>query len=595
MLVPNGTTPRAAPEAATRRGNPTDDPSFSPSAAWRDGPLCPPFVPHSEIRVTQTGASLKLGIKIRWGAERRKEPSTVTSDLRVGATSTSQTAHAGSPKAATASATESLTGPLASPKAPRWRRAYSRRLIVTDFLVLVWVVYGAQIAWFGTGNATVAMAHDARITDLSYWGFSAVLIVAWMWALSLIDSRSERVIGTGAQEYIRVIDASFRLFGLIAIIAFLTQIEIARGYLLISLPLGVATLVLGRWVWRQWLIMKRQTGEYSAKVLLVGSLASVTQIARELDRSPSAGYRVVGACVPTGKIAGTVPGTAIPIMGSVDAVERAVATTGADTVAVTSTDELPPDKVKQISWSLEAGRQHLVLAPSIIDVAGPRLHTRPVAGLPLIHVETPRFSKGQLFLKRSVDLAGSLLGVVVLSPLLLFLAVTVRLTSEGPILFRQTRIGLRGREITMFKFRSMVVNAEDLLKHLEKQNRDAGNEVMFKMRNDPRVTRVGRVMRRFSLDELPQLFNVINGSMSLVGPRPPLPTEVAQYADHVHRRFLVKPGITGLWQVSGRSSLSWEETVRLDLSYVENWTLLGDMVILAKTARATLKPGDTAA
>ncbi|TXK16047.1 sugar transferase [Microbacterium wangchenii] len=518
----------------------------------------------------------------------------MTSDLRVGATSTSQTAHADSPEAATASTTESLTGP-ATPKPPRWRRAYTRRLIVTDFLVLVWVVYGAQIAWFGTGNATVAMAHDARITDLSYWGFSAVLIAAWMWALSLIDSRSERVIGTGAQEYIRVIDASFRLFGLIAIIAFLTQIEIARGYLLISLPLGIATLVLGRWVWRQWLIMKRQTGEYSAKVLLVGSLASVTQIARELDRSPSAGYRVVGACVPTGKIADTVPGTAIPIMGSVDAVERAVATTGADTVAVTSTDELPPDKVKQISWSLEAGRQHLVLAPSIIDVAGPRLHTRPVAGLPLIHVETPRFSKGQLFLKRSVDLAGSLLGVVLLSPLLLFLAVTVRLTSEGPILFRQTRIGLRGREITMFKFRSMVVNAEDLLKHLEKQNRDAGNEVMFKMRNDPRVTRVGRVMRRFSLDELPQLFNVINGSMSLVGPRPPLPSEVAQYADHVHRRFLVKPGITGLWQVSGRSSLSWEETVRLDLSYVENWTLLGDMVILAKTARATLKPGDTAA
>ncbi|QEW04755.1 sugar transferase [Microbacterium lushaniae] len=476
----------------------------------------------------------------------------------------------------------------------KWRHTYARRLLLTDFLVLVWVVYGAQIAWFGMGNATVAMANDARITDLSYWAFSAILIVVWMWALSLVDSRNERVIGTGSQEYIRVADASFRLFGLIAIFAFLTQIDLARGYLLISLPLGIATLVLGRWVWRQWLIMKRQRGEFSAKVLLVGSLASVTQIARELQRNPSAGYLVVGACVPSGKVADTIPGSTIPVMGSVDAVERAIAATGADTVAVTSTDELPPDKVKEISWSLEAGRQHLVLAPSITDIAGPRLHTRPVAGLPLIHVETPRFSKGQLFLKRAVDVVASVLGVIVLSPLLVVLAVTVKLTSQGPVLFRQTRIGLRGQDFTMLKFRSMVPNAEELLEQLADGKRDAGNEVMFKMKNDPRITPVGRVMRKFSLDELPQLFNVIGGSMSLVGPRPPLPKEVAQYADHVHRRFLAKPGITGLWQVSGRSSLSWEDSVRLDLSYVENWSLMGDVVILLKTGRAALLPGETA-
>ena len=146
----------------------------------------------------------------------------------------------------------------------------------------------------------------------------------------------------------------------------------------------------------------------------------------------------------------------------------------------------------------------------------------------------------------------------------------------------------------MIKFRSMVVNAEDLLARLTERQRDAGNEILFKMRNDPRATPVGRIMRKFSLDELPQLFNVIGGSMSLVGPRPPLPSEVAQYADHVHRRFVVKPGITGLWQVSGRSTLSWEETVRLDLSYVENWSLLTDAAIVAKTARAVLAPGRSA-
>ena len=475
-----------------------------------------------------------------------------------------------------------------------WRRAYAARLWGSDLFVLAWVAFGTQLLWFGFGNAQVAIREDARLSDFSYWAFSAGLIVAWMWALSLIDSRDYRVIGTGTTEYIRVVRASFSLFGAIAILAFLLRVDVARGYLLIALPLGVVVLVIERWLWRQWLIAHRWLGEYSARVLLVGSEESVASIARDLHRLPSAGYRVVGACVPSGRIAATIPGTDVPVMGSIDNVERAMAATHADTVAVTSTDDLPPSKVKQISWSLETGHQHLVLAPSIIDIAGPRIQTRPVAGLPLIHVETPKFSRGQRFLKRTLDLAASLAGVVILSPVLIFLAMTVRLTSQGPVLFRQTRIGLRGEEFTMLKFRSMVENAEDLLEQLARQERDSGNEVMFKMKNDPRVTPVGRVMRKFSLDELPQLFNVIGGSMSLVGPRPPLPSEVAQYADHVHRRFLAKPGITGLWQVSGRSSLSWEDTVRLDLSYVENWSLFGDIAIILKTGRAAFAPGETA-
>ncbi|MCR2764230.1 sugar transferase [Microbacterium sp. zg.B48] len=475
----------------------------------------------------------------------------------------------------------------------RWRERYARQLRVSDLLVLVWAVYGTQMIWFGAGNAQLSIREDSRLSEISYWLFSAGLVVAWMWALTLIDSRSYRVIGTGTTEYVRVIHASVGLFGLVAILAFLTRIDVARGYLLIALPLGILVLVLERWLWRQWLIAKRSAGEYSARVLLVGSRDSVAQIARELGRSPSAGYRVVGACVPTGKIADLIEGTDIPIMGNVNAVERAILATDADTVAVTSTDDLPPNKVKQISWSLEAGRQHLVLAPSITDIAGPRIHSRPVAGLPLIHVETPRFSAGQRFAKRFMDVVASSLGVVLTSPLLLALALAVKLSSPGPVLFKQVRVGLRGREFRMLKFRTMVANAEDLLESLEGE-RDAGNEVLFKMKNDPRVTRVGRFMRRFSLDELPQLFNVIAGSMSLVGPRPPLFSEVARYADHVHRRFLVKPGITGAWQVGGRSSLSWEDSVRLDLSYVENWSLIGDFVILLKTARAALAPGSTA-
>ncbi|WP_306457529.1 sugar transferase [Microbacterium sp. AK009] len=461
-------------------------------------------------------------------------------------------------------------------------------------MALVWSVYGTQLLWFGFGNAQVSMRQDSRITEFSYWTFSGLLVIAWMIALNLIDSRNYRITGHGMTEYVRVADASLRLFGAIAILAFLTRIDVARGYLLISLPLGILMLVATRWLWRQWLNAHRQGGGYSARVLLVGSEESVAQVARELGRTPTAGYVVVGACVPEGRVASTIAGTTIPVMANVNAVDRAIAATGADTVAITSTDDLPPSKVKEISWGLETGKQHLVLAPSILDVAGPRMHMRPVAGLPLVHVETPRFSSGQRIIKRLMDLGGALLGIALISPLFLGLALAVRLSSEGPILFRQERVGYHGRVFTMLKFRSMVENAEELLNQLTTRERDAGNEVLFKMKNDPRVTTVGRVMRRYSLDELPQLFNVLGGSMSLVGPRPPLAREVAQYAQHVHRRFLVKPGITGLWQVSGRSSLSWEDTVRLDLSYVENWSLLGDVAILAKTAKAAIAPGETA-
>ncbi|CAL4860793.1 sugar transferase [Microbacterium sp. MM2322] len=475
-----------------------------------------------------------------------------------------------------------------------WRRTYARRLWASDLLVLIWVVFGTQIAWFGLGAADLAIRTNRVAGEISYWTFSAALILLWMLTLSLADTRDHRVIGAGSAEYARVARSSVTLFGVVAIVAFLTQVEVARGFLLISLPLGILILLFERWLWRQWLIAQRRSGAFSARVLLVGSRRSVVDIANELIRTPSAGYHVVGACVPGGMVADRVEGTDIPIIGSLSALSDAMTTTGADTVVVTSTDELPADKVKQISWGLEAGRQHLVLAPGIADIAGPRISSRPVAGLPLLHVETPRFSGGQRVVKRAMDVVAASLGVAVISPLLAFLAIAIRLSSPGPVLFRQKRIGHGGREFTMLKFRSMVTDAEDRLAALMEQERDAGNTVLFKMKNDPRVTPIGRIMRRLSLDELPQLFNVIGGSMSLVGPRPPLPREVELYGEHVHRRFLVKPGITGLWQVSGRSALSWEESVRLDLSYVENWTLVGDFVILVKTARAALAPGNTA-
>lgn len=490
-------------------------------------------------------------------------------------------------------ATAGQDGVVPPSRPQSWHRRYARRLFVSDLVALVWVVFGTQIAWFGFGDVQLVISEDHNVSVISYWAFSVILIILWMWSLALSDSRSHRVIGSGSAEYLRIADSSFRLFGAIAIVAFLAQIPVARGYLLISLPLGIAVLLLERWLWRQWLIAKRVHGEYSARVLLVGSPSSVSQVARELARTPTAGYVVVGACTPEGQVGTTIPGTDVRVMSAVDDVSAAMAATGADTVAITSTDELSPDRVKQISWGLEAGRQHLVLTPSITDVAGPRIHIRPVAGLPLVHVETPRFTAGQKFVKRAFDVVGSALLIILASPLLIVLAVVVKVTSEGPILYRSRRIGLNGQPFDMLKFRSMRVGADKELAALLKAQ---GTEAtpLFKVKDDPRITPIGRFIRKYSLDELPQLFNALGGSMSLVGPRPQIAAEVALYSDAAKRRLLTRPGLTGMWQVSGRSTLDWEQTVRLDLYYVENWTLLGDFVILAKTVKAVLSPGETA-
>ncbi|MFB2599458.1 sugar transferase [Herbiconiux sp. P17] len=453
--------------------------------------------------------------------------------------------------------------------------------------MLVWVIFGVQIAWFGFTSANLAVGESGQLA-INYTVISVVILAAWLVALSVYGTRGLRVVGTGSQEYRLIADATLRLFGLIAIVAFLFQVDLARGYILIAFPVGLGVLLFTRWMWRKWLAVQRARGEYTSRVLLVGSEASAVHIALELNRRPDAGYLVIGACVPTALVGDTLAGTDIPVFGNLDKVVLALEASGADTVVITSADELPPQRVRELSWSLEPGRQHLVVAPSLVDIGGPRIHTRPVAGLPLIHVETPRYEGSKRFAKRLFDVVASGAGIVVLSPFLVAIAMIVRLSTPGPVLFRQERIGYNGTRFDMLKFRSMVVDAEDRLSELQDEVRLEGNSVMFKMRNDPRVTPVGRFLRRFSLDELPQLFNVFLGSMSLVGPRPPLQKEVQQYEKHVHRRFLVKPGITGLWQVSGRSNLSWEDTVRLDLYYVENWSMTGDLVILWRTAKAVV-------
>ena len=472
-----------------------------------------------------------------------------------------------------------------------WAADYASRLALTDAIVITWAVFGAQFTRFGATTETQAATITSRYDiTLNYTLISVTLVLGWLLALAVHRTRDRRVVGAGSDEYMRIARASLQLFGVVAIFAYLFKVDIARGYILMTFPLGLAVLLLTRWLWRQWLIAKRSQGAFSDRVLLLGSLDSVVAIARDLMRARGTGYRIVGAVAPGAHSTAHLPGTKIPLTGNLDVVPERMAECGATTLIVTSSDELPPQRIREISWSLEPGRQHLVMAPALTDIGGPRVHTRPVAGLPLVHVETPSYEGPQAFWKRAFDLAGSGVLILLLSPLLLVIAAIVRLSTPGPVLFRQDRVGYQGTPFPMLKFRSMVVDAEQRLAELVESDsaRDAGNGVLFKMKDDPRVTRVGRVLRRYSLDELPQLFNVFAGQMSLVGPRPPLPREVEQYESHVHRKFLVKPGLTGLWQVSGRSSLSWEDSVRLDLYYVENWSVVGDLVLLWRTFRAVV-------
>ncbi len=467
-----------------------------------------------------------------------------------------------------------------------WQKSYVDTLFVTDSLVIALAVALAHVMRFGQDS----MVTMDGVGTLSYTLISVAFGVAWIAFLALFRTRSRRVIGAGFEEYQRVVSATLYLFGLVAIVALIFRMELARGYLAIALPAGLAGLLFFRWVWRRVVARRRRKGEFTTSVLVVGGARAVRHMASTFQRRSGEGYRVVGVCVP--RYSGVpgesidVDGRQIPIHGDESTVVEALRASGADTVAVTATETLGHEGIRDLLWQLEPERADLVVATGVVDVAGPRIEMRPVAGLPLIHVEKPSYHGAKRSGKRLFDLAFSLSALLCLAPVFAIVALLIKLEDGGPIFYKSERIGLDGTPFGMIKFRSMVQNADKMVDALLDQNEGAG--LLFKMKEDPRVTRMGRVLRRFSLDELPQFLNVVRGEMSVVGPRPPLRREVESYDGRVKRRLLVRPGVTGLWQVSGRSDLSWDESVRLDLSYVENWSMVSDVLIIAKTVKAVV-------
>ncbi len=409
----------------------------------------------------------------------------------------------------------------------------------------------------------------------------------WVLMVWLSHGYERRLVGVGADEYRALSMAGVRLLAITAFISYATYSErpyLSRYFVLVYFPVLVACSLVGRVVLRWALHRARLRGRGLSRAVVVGQTSSVENLVRELRRDPVHGIGPVAACTSGPLDASCDLEAAGGLRDVLPSVERCAA----DVVVVVSPSGMSDPELRRLAWDLDDLGIELMVAPGIVDVTGPRLAIRPAANLSLLHVERPALRGVSAVSKAVIDRVGAAALLVLLSPVFVVVGLLVRLDSKGPVFFRQRRIGLDGRSFSIIKFRSMVTDAPERL-HQVRAQRDDGNGVMFKRRRDPRVTRVGRVLRRFSLDELPQLVNVLRGQMSLVGPRPPLPEEVENYGVEAARKLRVRPGMTGLWQVSGRSNLTWDETLRLDLRYVDNWSIALDTVILLRTVHAVAR------
>ncbi|HYO19244.1 MAG TPA: sugar transferase, partial [Dermatophilaceae bacterium] len=451
-------------------------------------------------------------------------------------------------------------------------RQYVRNQVIVDGLT--------GLATFGVTNALARpeIPYSPRMLLLTLAG-----AVIWPLLIMLCSGYRRRNIGVGAREIRAVFQAGAVLIVLGAYPAAALRQEALLSLVLITTPLCVAVTLVARFIFRKWLHAQQQRGVGCRRTLAVGPLDAVTSLRDGLDSEPHCGIRIDGACLPVSQ-RGSSPGVAV--MGDLGDVRDVVLEHGFEAVAVAGGQYTNQTYLRQLAWSLEGIDVELLVAPGLVEVAGPRLHIRPLIGVPLLHVDQPRFSGWPRLLKRTTDVVFTSLGLLLLAPLLIIVALAVKLQDGGPVFFRQVRIGRNGEPFELLKFRSMVVDAEARKAELMHLNEGQGS--LFKLRRDPRVTRIGQFLRDWSIDELPQLINVLQGSMSLVGPRPHLADELAAMPADASRRSLVTPGLTGLWQISGRSDLSGGEGIRLDLRYVENWSLTLDLLVLWKTGRAVL-------
>jgi exopolysaccharide biosynthesis polyprenyl glycosylphosphotransferase len=465
-------------------------------------------------------------------------------------------------------------GPAAAIRAT-WTTTYLRTAALLDCLcALIAGLMALEIRFDSQGGI-----------PSEYFALTVTLPFLWLGAVTLAGGYDPRFIGTGPEEFRKILHAAVSLTAGVAIVSYAAKFDLARGYVVMALPCAAAFDLAARYALRKHLHRQWRSGQQMRRTVAVGHPGPVEDLVALLRRDRHHGLSVVAACVAGAQYQGEVAD--IPICGDLDNVPSVVSRFQADTVAVLACPEMNGTRLRELAWDLEKTGTEMCVASALLDVAGPRTTIRPVAGLPLLHVDHAELAGSKQVIKGIFDKASAGLLLMLLAPLFTVIALAIKLTDPGPVFFRQTRVGKDGQPFMVWKFRTMVMDAE--ARKAELLARNDGNGALFKMHRDPRVTRAGNWLRRWSLDELPQLFNVVLGNMSMVGPRPALAVEVAEYRYHMRRRLVVKPGITGLWQVSGRSDLSWDEAERLDLRYVENWSLALDLQILWRTVSAVAR------
>lgn len=471
-----------------------------------------------------------------------------------------------------------------SPWAPRrrrvsrWHRPYTAILVVLDFVA---AALASLIADLIFEQASSGFSKSIWFLTVAY----LLLPVGWLILLWGYGAYDRRHLGLGTDEFKRVVRASVAVVAAVSFLAFATKTDLSRYTVGTALLSALILILLERFAARAVLhAVRKRSGHATHRMVLMGTLPEALEVYTAVTRSPAAGLVPVAIYLTDGYAAARGIETPVPVYAGRD-VLTLVREVGADTIAVCGSAGGEHGDLRRLAWQLEGSGIDLVVAPQLTDIAGPRVHIRPIEGLPLLHVEEPTLSGPALLMKSLIDRVVAAVGLVLLSPLFLAIAITIRISDPGPVFFRQLRVGHEGRTFRVWKFRTMYVDAEERRAALIDQNESDG--MLFKIRHDPRVFPAGRFLRETSLDELPQLINVLKGEMSLVGPRP-LPAEDGDYLGDVRRRLLVRPGITGLWQVSGRSDLSWDEAVRLDLYYVDNWSLAYDLAILWRTIGAVL-------
>ena len=477
---------------------------------------------------------------------------------------------------------------------PLWRYIYVAALVAVDVLVMLL----SLVICFAFNPG----AYDTVTRAMPIWAFLLAYCVIGLLCLAFAGAYHRHVMAEGYELYTKLINAAIFTIVLASCVAFMLNLQLPRTALIIAPLVGLVCELVARWMMRCLLHHHRRRGECKYTTVIVGSSEGINRTLRLMRRNSALGYMPVAVCpiAPDPRMDDAYVVTnfvADPDIEGADKLRvlsfgsrfaRTIERMGVQEVYIADVLSRDSKLLHAMSLAIESLGIELAISVSLADVSGHRLHLRNSAEQQVLIASLPQYRTTTYVIKRIIDIVLSAVALVISSPIMLGVAIAIKLDDGGPVLFKQTRVGIHGKPFTMYKFRSMVTNAEEIKAKLAAESGQT-DRFIFKLKDDPRITKVGKFIRKTSLDEFPQFFNVFKGDMSLVGPRPALPDEVARYGSLYSTRLLVKPGITGPWQVSGRSDLSQEQSEFLDVSYIENWSITGDLAILAKTVMVVFR------